>query len=281
MKIAVLADIHANLAALHAVVADIEAWAPDRVIVAGDTVNRGPQSVECLALVSRLASERGWLLMQGNHEEYLLRYSRDHTRADFPTSGPRFEVMRNIAWTYRQMGGALDQIANLPDRLDLELGAAGLLSVRHASTLHNRDGLLLRQSDADLRERIVAEAAVFCTGHTHMPFVRQLDHTLLVNVGSVGLSFDGDTRAAYARLTHDRQGWHAEIVRLSYDLPAALHAFDSSGLAEGVGDISPIMRRELATGCSLMYDFVNEFHSVILAGELGIGEAVKIFTGRW
>ena len=280
MKIAVLADVHANLAALQTVVADIEGWAPDQVIVAGDTVNRGPQSAECLALLSVLASERGWLLMQGNHEEYLIRYARDHTSPDFPTSGPRYEVLRNIAWTYRQMGGAIDQLVRLPDQLDLEL-AAGLLSVRHASTRHNRDGILLRQSDDELRERIVTEAAVFCTGHTHMPFVRQLDATLLVNVGSVGLSFDGDTRAAYARLTYSRQGWQAEIVRLAYDLSAALRAFDTNGMAEGVGDISPIMRRELATGNSIMFDFVNEFHTPILSGELSIAEAVRIFTERW
>lgn len=281
MKIAVLADVHANLAALQTVVADIEPWTPDQVIIAGDTVNRGPQSAECLALLSGLASERGWLLMQGNHEEYVIRYAHDHTSPGFPTSGPRYEVLRTIAWTYRQMVGAIDQLARLPDRIDLDLGVAGLFSVRHASTRHNRDGILLRQSDDELRERIVTEATVFCTGHTHMPFVRQLDPTLLVNVGSVGLSFDGDTRAAYARLTYGRQGWQADIVRLPYDLAAALRAFDTSGMAEGVGAISPIMRRELATGCSLMFDFVNEFHGPILSGDLSIAEAAKIFTDRW
>ena len=48
MKIAVLADIHGNLPALEAVAAHVEAWQPDRVIVAGDLVNRGPRPLECL-----------------------------------------------------------------------------------------------------------------------------------------------------------------------------------------------------------------------------------------
>jgi predicted phosphodiesterase len=281
MKIAVLADIHANLAAFETVLDDLERWQPDAVIVAGDTLNRGPQSPECLQLALQLAREQGWLLMQGNHEEYLLRYDHDHRKPEFPTSGPRYEVTSNIRWTYWQLGGNVAPFADWPLLLDLDFAEQGLLSVRHASTLHNRDGLLAYQDEAYLRERIVQNARVFCVGHTHMPFVRMVGATLLVNVGSVGLPFDGDTRAGYARLTYHQNNWQAEVVRLRYDLAAALRAFDESGLPEGVGAIAPIMRRELATGQSIMFDFVNEFHSPILAGELSIGEAVRLFTARW
>jgi putative phosphoesterase len=280
MKIAVLADIHANLLAFEAVLDDVERWQADRVIVAGDSVNRGPQSVECLALLRRLARERGWLVMQGNHEEYLLRYDRDHHKPDFPRSGPRYEVMRTIIWTYQHMAGDVAEFVTWPTALDFEFSEAGRFSVRHASTLNNRDGLLRQHTDEHLRERIV-QATVFCTGHTHMPFVRIVDETMVVNVGSVGLPFDGDTRAAYARLTYEKARWRAEIVRLPYDLAGALRAFDASGLAEGVGDIGPIMRRELATGQSIMFDFVNEFHHAILANEITIAEAARLFTSRW
>ena len=51
MKIALLADIHANFSALQTVSADIETWQPDLVIVAGDLVNRGPKPKECLEFV--------------------------------------------------------------------------------------------------------------------------------------------------------------------------------------------------------------------------------------
>ena len=47
MKLAVIADVHANWPALQAVAADIERWQADRVVVAGDVINRGPRPVEC------------------------------------------------------------------------------------------------------------------------------------------------------------------------------------------------------------------------------------------
>ena len=61
MKLAVLADIHANLAALETVAAHVEAWQPDAVVVAGDVVNRGPQPAACLDMVLERQRDSGWL----------------------------------------------------------------------------------------------------------------------------------------------------------------------------------------------------------------------------
>ncbi len=65
MKVAVLADIHANLAAFTAVIADIERWQPDAVIIAGDIINRGPLPRPCLELALRMRTERGWYVLRG------------------------------------------------------------------------------------------------------------------------------------------------------------------------------------------------------------------------
>ncbi|NTU66001.1 MAG: metallophosphoesterase, partial [Chloroflexi bacterium] len=70
MKLAVLADIHSNWRALQAVADHIEQWQPDRVVVAGDVINRGPRPVECADFI--LA--RGWAWVRGNHEEYVLSH---------------------------------------------------------------------------------------------------------------------------------------------------------------------------------------------------------------
>ena len=75
MKLAVLADVHSNWPALQAVAADIERWQADRVVVAGDVINRGPRPVECLDFV--LSSANGWRLVLGNHEEYVLSHVND------------------------------------------------------------------------------------------------------------------------------------------------------------------------------------------------------------
>ncbi len=278
-KIAILADIHGNLAALHALLDALDTWAPDLVVVAGDTVNRGPLSGDCLDLVLQRAAERGWLVLRGNHERYVLGFDQERRRPDFPTSGPRHELSRVIAWTHAQVAHRLDAIAALPESLRLDLGGAAL-AVYHASVRHDRDGLMRRTPDDELRRQIDPAADIFCAAHTHMPFTRRLGGTLVVNVGSVGLPFDGDRRAAYAQLTRGRAGWRARIVRLPYDLAATERAFRDSGMLEAVGAHGHLMLRELQTGTSLIYNFVPAYHERIIAGAISIDEAVSEYLAR-
>lgn len=279
-KIAILADIHGNLAALQAVIADLDAWVPDLVIVAGDTVNRGPLSRACLDLVLRMVAERNWRLLRGNHERYVLNYDHERDRPDFPSSGPLYELSRVIAWTHGQVAEHVATIAALPEHLQLELDL-GRLAVYHASTRHDRDGLTRRSSEAELRAQIDVTAAVFCAGHTHVPFVRQLDQTLVVNVGAVGLPFDGDRRAAYARLTRQRAGWTATIMRLAYDVEATVRACHTSGMLAAVGPHGRLMLREIQTGQSLLFDFIPSYHRRVMAGELSIEAAVSEYLGAY
>lgn len=276
MKIAVLADIHANLAALHVAVADIEAWSPDMVVVAGDMVNRGPLSRACLELCLQLGAERGWRVIQGNHEGYVIKYDREHRRPEFPAHGPHREINRMIAYTHAQLSDLVPAMARLPDRLFLDVGGEAF-TVYHASVRHNRDGVLRRAGDRELRDQIDRAAAVFCIGHTHMPFVHHVDQTLVVNVGSVGLPFDGDPRPAYARLTRRRAGWHAEIVRLAYDIAQAERDYRESGMLDAVGPMGAIMLRELLTGQSLLFDFVPLYYQRIVSGALSVEAAVAEF----
>ena len=85
VKVAVISDIHANAAALEAVLDHVERWAPDHVIVAGDVINRGPEPVVCLTTI-REKEEKGWNVVIGNHEEYVLF----HESPEAPRSGPQF-----------------------------------------------------------------------------------------------------------------------------------------------------------------------------------------------
>jgi predicted phosphodiesterase len=278
MNIAILADIHGNYAALQAVAADIIAWAPDIVVVAGDIVNRGPDSRACLAEVLRLRNAHGWRVLRGNHEGYVLRYH--HERHRIPASGPRYEMNRLIAWTYDQVAHALPELEALPEHLRLDT-PNGQVAIYHASIRHDRDGVLRHSSDAELRTQIDPGAAVFAVGHTHMPFVRRVDHTLLVNTGAVGLSFDGDPRAAYARVTHSWAGWHAEIRRVPYDVGITAHNFHASGMYAAVGAQAAIMLEELVSGTSLMFDFVPLYHDRLLSGAITLEEAVREFLDAY
>lgn len=279
-KIAVLADIHGNLAALEAVIADLERWQPDHVIVAGDMINRGPQSGACLALCLQMAAERGWNLMRGNHERYLLSYDQEQHQPHFPRSGPRYELLRGTAWTYGQVADQIATLAALPEQYRLDLGAAQNLVIYHASVRHDRDGMHADAPEAQLRSQIDPAATIFCVGHTHMPFVRRLESTLIVNTGAVGLSFDGDRRAAYARLTRHRTGWQAQIHRLPYAYEATLRAFHDGGMREAVGALGPLMLREIATATSLIFSFIPSYQAQISNGHLSLEEAVTDFLAH-
>src|SRR5512136_3074632 len=100
MKIALIADIHANLRALEAVCADVEAWQPDHVFVVGDTVNRGPLPLECLRLVQEKQRQNGWLVTRGNHEDYVIYFAQSSA----VRSGAEFIVNIPSYWTYCQLG---------------------------------------------------------------------------------------------------------------------------------------------------------------------------------
>lgn len=279
MKIAVLADIHGNLAALQAVIADIERWSPELVLVAGDIVNRGPESGACLDLTLQMAAERGWRMIRGNHERYVLNFELARRRPDFPSSGPNYELSRMTRWSHRQVAAKLDIIEQLPEQLRVDLGGE-TLALYHASLRHDRDGIEAASQDELLRAQIDGSAALFCVGHTHVPLTRRLGGTLVVNVGSVGLPFDGDTRAAYARLTRGRGGWQAQIVRVAYDVAATARVFVESGMLEAVGAHAQIMLRELQTGRSLLFDFVPTYHERVLAGAISLDEAVREYLGE-
>src|SRR3954447_21257171 len=114
-KLAVLSDIHGNFAALQAVADHIERWQPDAVVVAGDIVNRGPRSRDCLRFVLARAADSGWQIIRGNHEEYVLGVVRD------PSVRPGLEgaVRQSVGWSARQLGDDLALIDGWPAAISL------------------------------------------------------------------------------------------------------------------------------------------------------------------
>jgi diadenosine tetraphosphatase ApaH/serine/threonine PP2A family protein phosphatase len=204
----------------------------------------------------------------------VLSYDQLRHSPDAPTSGPGFELGRMNRWTHGQLEGQIGTIAALPESLHVELDE-GPLALYHASARHDRDGITAESPDEELQAQIDPAAAIFCVGHTHWPVVRRLNGTLVVNVGSVGLPFDGDTRAAYAQLSRERGGWQARIARVPYDVGATAQNFVESGMLEAVGAHAEIMLRELLTGRSLLYNFVPAYHDRVRAGEIGLEQAVR------
>jgi predicted phosphodiesterase len=272
MKIAVLSDIHGNVPALKAVVADIDEWGPDQVIVDGDIVNRGPCSHTCLEFVLNRREEEGWHILSGNHEEYLLSCAAP----DFSTDGPIFEVNRFAYWAYQQLNGDAAQLASLPERYSWWAPDSSEFRVIHASMHNSRDGLYVEQSDEALERRIAPAPAVFVTGHTHQAFLRKVNHTIIANVGSVGAPFDLDWRPSYGRFSwREGMGWNAEIHRIPYDRRLIEQDYVHSGFLKEAGPLAQIMLVELRRARGLIFRWAEKYEKAVIESEISIEDSVK------
>ena len=268
MKIAVLADIHANWVALQALMEDVDRWQPDRVVVAGDIINRGPRPVACLNYVQMRQARDGWLALRGNHEEYVI----DQAKPEALRSGPKFDLFRNSYWTLCQLGGDVAPLLALPLVLEPLPG----VRMTHGSMRGTRDGIYTATPDSELREQIGAPPPdLFCVGHTHQPLVRHLEDTLVVNAGAVGLPFDGDPRPAYAQIVDVGGAWRAEIVRVAYDLKEAERDFYDSGFMDESGPLAPLILRELKVARGQLFSWAQQYEADVLAGRISQQDAVQ------
>lgn len=172
--IAVIADIHGNLVALEAVLAEIDHLRPALVVVAGDLALGGPRPAECVALIRR----RGYPTIRGNTDEWLTKKPARVTDA--------------ITWAAARLSDADRQfLADLPF-LWRHSAPAGDLVVVHATPWSIGD-VIRPNAEESVVGRVFQEtrAAAVAYAHIHQPYVREFEGKTLVNSGSVGLPFDG------------------------------------------------------------------------------------------
>jgi putative phosphoesterase len=246
-RIAILADIHGNLPALEAVLEDLKQAQVDEVLVGGDLVGRGPEGSGVIGRIRAL----GWPAISGNHEEYLLSFRQGKV----PEPWLEEEEWAASRWMAAELSSEdVKYIANLP----FSLARPGLRLV-HGSPTSNRQGIGPWTGADKLAEHwdSVAEDVLVCA-HTHRPLRRRVRGGLVVNVGSVGLPFNGDQRAQYAILERDVEGaWEVERRRVAYDLDRIFEIYERSGfLAEG-GVTAHLLRLELEHAAPLLVPFLE------------------------
>jgi predicted phosphodiesterase len=239
-RIAVLADIHGNVPALEAVIAHIEAASVDEVIVAGDLVGRGPQGAKVLERVAEL----GWPSVRGNHEDYMVNFSRQLVPADWLSS----EYWIASRWMASDLSAAqIDHIAALPDTLSAS--GTGLLKIVHGTPRSNNEGIGAWTDPALLEEFMRAQepVPVLVCAHTHRPFVTRVLGGQVVNIGSVGMPFNGDWRAQYAIFTCDDAAGTVDVAlqQVAYDRDALFRIYEDTGFLHDCGFTSFFLRKEL------------------------------------
>jgi predicted phosphodiesterase len=248
-RVAILADIHGNVPALEAVLADVRRQCVDEVLVGGDLVGRGPQGSE---VVRRIAAT-GWASVRGNHEDYLL----DFRRGNVPKEWLHAEAWSAWRWMAAELTEpAVEYIERLPESVSTR--AAPGVRLFHGSTRSPNDGLGPWSSDRELEGHLesIGEQVLACA-HTHRPMARRIGERLVLNVGSVGLPFNGDRRAQYAILTRVAAGWEAELRRVEYDLRRTVEAYESTGFLDAGGVSAELLRLELQHATPFLVPFLR------------------------
>jgi putative phosphoesterase len=200
VRIAVVSDVHGNLPALEAVVADLREAAPDVVVHGGDLAVGGPNPAE---VVDRIR-ELGWPGVVGNTDAAVF----DESTILEPARG----FVTPPAARTREMLGA-ERVAWLA-QLPMEWRGEGVALV-HAVPGDYWAVVAVDASDERLRDvyaPLRSPLAIY--GHIHHAYLRRLDGLTIVNSGSLSLALDGDVRATYAVI----EDGHVEHRRVTYDV---------------------------------------------------------------
>ncbi len=226
MRIALLGDIHANLPALRAVIADVTGIGADAAFCVGDVVGRGPHPNEVVEELRRLAIPT----VQGNWDE-AVGMDREQTGATWATAEAEDDGMRSMIWTAQRMSEENRAwLRQLPPTIRTNLDGRSLL-LFHGSPLRANEYLW---SDRPSRvfARIASDEAddIFAFGHTHEAFHRTVGPAHFVACGSVGCGTEGDARARYAVVYVGEPAIAVGFRSVTYDLQSVVDDMAAAGL---------------------------------------------------
>ncbi|MBW2264473.1 MAG: metallophosphoesterase family protein [Deltaproteobacteria bacterium] len=228
MRIGFFSDIHGNVLALEAVLADMKEEGVEAYVCAGDLAAFGPRPRE---VIQRLNDMEGLMIVRGNTERWL-----DLVRSK--PLGPYDEkvlekVRPALAWTIEKLSDdSITIMADLPLAGMME-GDGVALQVEHASPGSDWVGIQPEVEDERLGEMFDGfEGEAFVCGHTHKPLMRKVGEILVVNDGSVGFPYDGVPRPSWV-LVEVSGGVKAEIRRVDYDRDAVRKDIADVGMVWG------------------------------------------------
>jgi putative phosphoesterase len=203
MRVAALYDIHGNLPALEAVLAEVEREDVDAVVIGGDIAGGPPQPREVIELVRSLANA------------HCIRGNADRVRA------PEYAGEEGLEWLLTQLD---DDDADWLEALPFSLVLDDTLYV-HSNPKDDTTIVTELTTDEKLASLLHSvEQRRVVAGHTHMQLERRVGETLFVNAGSVGWPYEGTPGAYWALL-----GEGVDFRRTEYDLDRAAELVRASG----------------------------------------------------
>ena len=294
MKYAIISDIHGNIHALEAVLADARAQGADMYLLIGDYACNYPYGNEVADAIRKLQPAT---VIRGNGEGYLI---------DLKGRDPQemiYEQFKPTYWGYRSLSAAnLEYMVNLPETAVVQDGETKI-HLAHTMGLFYRSPKIelfhshlfrkLMEAEPFTREEYLACAkaallacpeavaeihampkGVYLFGHNHMQFHMEYEGRLFINPGSCGEPLDWDVNAPYTLLTVEGDSWSVEERRIAHDLDVVAEGFDSSGFTAYAPVWSEVMKLEIHTGKDYFSSFVK--HVVETGHKMGeVGQPIS------
>ncbi|WP_299088497.1 metallophosphoesterase family protein [uncultured Metabacillus sp.] len=219
MKIAFISDIHGNAVALEAVIEDVKQKNIDKVCVLGDICFRGPEPKRSLDLIRSLQTD----VIKGNADEWVVRGVQKGEVPDKVLS----MMNKERDWTVSQLEKTdLDYLKGLPKELHFEIDGVGIHAF-HATPNNLFDVVLPNTDDSGIMEKLMsnANAQIYIYAHIHKPYIRFINGQVVMNIGSVGLPFDGLTKSSYGLVQINNGGFSVSIERVDFTIQKVIDQY--------------------------------------------------------
>jgi len=272
LRLAILADIHGNLAAFEAALDHAASQKVDQMIISGDVIIGSPDSAACW----KLAQSLGCPILRGNHERYAYHYGTPQASPEWST-----DKFAPLHWALNQLTEADRQtMAHLPAALHLP--EAPDLFVVHATERDDHDSITAYTPEEQLaamfprtKERFIIRS------HNHYAQTRIWNDRIIVSSGSVGLPLDGNPTAQYLLLDQTRDGWHIQHQSVPYSLQTTIQRFYDTDYLSVTGPIGRLFLRELVTASQYMVPFLRLYAQWSKTETVSLAQAVERFLNSY
>ncbi len=222
MKIAFISDVHGNAVALEAVLEDIKKKNIEKICFLGDLCYRGPEPKKSLDLVRSLQAD----VIKGNADEWVVR---GVNQGEVPDRA--LELMnKERDWIVSKLEPSdIDYLKNLPTDMSIEEQGV-MIHAFHATPTNLFEVVNSNSEDNVLIEKLMTknDSQIYIYAHIHKPYIRYINGKVILNIGSVGLPFDGVAKSSYGIITIEENGFSTSIERVHYDIEKVVEQYNDS-----------------------------------------------------